>query len=213
MRPHPHWWGEGWARDPSWTSLLQLSASLMARFPELAQVDEISESHCHLEKGLHSRGTQGALGRTKNSFPALVMLPGRGQALCPWQAPHLSLHLLCAPGLPNQLYQLVSGGAALCCGYTVNPNIHSGISSIANGCLHLTNWANPKSHSSIFFFFSFLCGIWKFLGQGLNRAAAASLCHSHSNTRSEPHLRSIPQLTAMPDPLSLFPGMETMSDS
>ena len=31
-------------------------------------------------------------------------------------------------------------------------------------------------------------------------AAAASLHHSHSNTRSEPCLRSTPQLEAMPDP-------------
>ena len=35
---------------------------------------------------------------------------------------------------------------------------------------------------------------------GLIGAVAASLHHSHSNTRSEPHLRPIPQLTAMPDP-------------
>ena len=32
------------------------------------------------------------------------------------------------------------------------------------------------------------------------RAVAAGLHHSHSNTRSEPHLQSTPQLTAMPDP-------------
>ena len=31
-------------------------------------------------------------------------------------------------------------------------------------------------------------------------AVAASLHHSHSNTRSEPHLQSTPQLMAMPDP-------------
>ena len=31
-------------------------------------------------------------------------------------------------------------------------------------------------------------------------AAAARLCHSHSNTRSELHLRPIAQLTATPDP-------------
>ena len=35
---------------------------------------------------------------------------------------------------------------------------------------------------------------------GLNGAVAASLRHSHSNAGSEPHLRPIPQLTAMPDP-------------
>ena len=32
-------------------------------------------------------------------------------------------------------------------------------------------------------------------------AAGASLCHSHSNTKSEPHLWSTPQLAAMLDPL------------
>ena len=31
-------------------------------------------------------------------------------------------------------------------------------------------------------------------------ATAAGLCHSHSNTRSQPHLRPTPQLMAMPDP-------------
>ena len=31
-------------------------------------------------------------------------------------------------------------------------------------------------------------------------AAAASLHHSHSNTRSELHLQPMPQLTATPDP-------------
>ena len=31
-------------------------------------------------------------------------------------------------------------------------------------------------------------------------AAAASLCHSHSNVGSEPRLQPTPQLTAVPDP-------------
>ena len=30
-------------------------------------------------------------------------------------------------------------------------------------------------------------------------AVAGGLCHSHSNTRSEPQLRPTPQLTVMPD--------------
>ena len=34
----------------------------------------------------------------------------------------------------------------------------------------------------------------------LIRAAAADLCHSPSNTRSEPHLQPTPQLVAMSDP-------------
>ena len=36
--------------------------------------------------------------------------------------------------------------------------------------------------------------------RGHIRATAAGLQHSHSNARSEPHLRPTPQLTAMPDP-------------
>ena len=36
--------------------------------------------------------------------------------------------------------------------------------------------------------------------RGLIRATAAGLHHSHSNVRSEPRLRPIPQLTAPPDP-------------
>ena len=36
--------------------------------------------------------------------------------------------------------------------------------------------------------------------RGQIRAAAASLHHSHSNTRSEQHLRPTPRLTAMLDP-------------
>jgi len=36
--------------------------------------------------------------------------------------------------------------------------------------------------------------------RGLIGATAASLRHSHSNTRSKPRLRPTPQLTARPDP-------------
>ena len=39
-----------------------------------------------------------------------------------------------------------------------------------------------------------------FQARGLIGAIAAGLCHSLSNARSEPCLRPIPQLTAMPDP-------------
>ena len=35
---------------------------------------------------------------------------------------------------------------------------------------------------------------------GLIRAATAGLCHSQSNTGSQPHLRPTPQLPVMPDP-------------
>ena len=36
--------------------------------------------------------------------------------------------------------------------------------------------------------------------RGRTGAAAAGLCHSHSNVGSELHLRPTPQRTAMPDP-------------
>ena len=36
--------------------------------------------------------------------------------------------------------------------------------------------------------------------RGQIRAAAVGLCHSHSNARSEPHLRPVPQLMTKPDP-------------
>ena len=39
-----------------------------------------------------------------------------------------------------------------------------------------------------FLFYSHTCSIWKFPGYGSNLAAAASLCHSHSNTGSKPLL-------------------------
>ena len=36
--------------------------------------------------------------------------------------------------------------------------------------------------------------------RGQTRAAAASLCHSHSTARSKAHLGTAPQLAAIPDP-------------
>ena len=39
-------------------------------------------------------------------------------------------------------------------------------------------------------------------------AMAASLHHSHSNAGSTPHLRPMPQLTAMPDPYCTERGWE-----
>ena len=36
--------------------------------------------------------------------------------------------------------------------------------------------------------------------RGLIKAVAASVCHNHSNAKSEPSLRPTPQLTAMLDP-------------
>ena len=61
-----------------------------------------------------------------------------------------------------------------------------------------------KEMKSPFFFWLFFraaplaCGGSQ--ARGLIGAAAAGLCHCHSNARSEPHLRPTPQLTATPDP-------------
>ena len=50
----------------------------------------------------------------------------------------------------------------------------------------------------IFSFYSLTCSIWKFLGRGLNWSCSCVLCHSHSNTGSEPHLQLMLQLVEMP---------------
>ena len=57
----------------------------------------------------------------------------------------------------------------------------------------------------VVFFFFFLCtavptAYGSFWARGQIRASAASLSHSHSKTRSEPLLQSMPQLGAIPDP-------------
>ena len=58
--------------------------------------------------------------------------------------------------------------------------------------------------------FSFFLGcthsIWRSAGQGSMGAIAASLHHSHSNTRSKLHLQPIPQFKATPDPLPTEQG-------
>ena len=66
-------------------------------------------------------------------------------------------------------------------------------------CFH-----NPLSCLCGLFFFSPLfraapAAYESYQTRGQIRAAAASLCHSHSNARSELRLCSIPQLVAMPD--------------
>ena len=57
---------------------------------------------------------------------------------------------------------------------------------------------------SFFFFFFFFKAAPEAHGssqaRGLIGATAAGHIHSHSNARSEPHLRPIPQLTAAPEP-------------
>ena len=57
---------------------------------------------------------------------------------------------------------------------------------------------------NFFFFWSFFRAAPMSYGgsqaRGPVRAIAASLCHSHSNAESEPHLRPTPQLMATLDP-------------
>ena len=57
-----------------------------------------------------------------------------------------------------------------------------------------------KISLSLFFFRASPLAYGRFQARGQIRATAASLHHGHSNTGSEPHLRPMPQLTAMPDP-------------
>ena len=64
------------------------------------------------------------------------------------------------------------------------------------------------TYEAFFFFFFFFFGLFRVAptacgvseAKGPFEAVAAGLCHSHSNTRSEPSLRSTPELRAMPDP-------------
>ena len=63
-------------------------------------------------------------------------------------------------------------------------------------------WRVRACLARCWFFFFFLwphCSIWKLPGQGSKWSCSWSLYHSYSNTRSEPHVRSMPQL-ATPDP-------------
>ena len=78
------------------------------------------------------------------------------------------------------------------------------------GCLKLfndlTGWAGSETQALFFFFFFCLfravpAAYASFQARGRIGARAASLCHSHSNPRSKPHLQpQLPQLTATWDP-------------
>ena len=64
-----------------------------------------------------------------------------------------------------------------------------------------------KGFFGFFFFFSFLfffrvtpTAYGGSQARGPIRAVATDLHHSHTNSRSEPHLRPTPQLTATPEP-------------
>ena len=75
--------------------------------------------------------------------------------------------------------------------------------SIHEHSLQLTGSANFGICNScqIFFFFkATLAAYGSSQARGQIRAAASGLHHSHSNARSEPHLKPTPQLVATPDP-------------
>ena len=67
---------------------------------------------------------------------------------------------------------------------------------------------SPFENFSFFFSFSFFFLLFRAVttayggsqARGQNGATADSLCHSHRNIRSEPHLQPTPQFIAMPDP-------------
>ena len=71
---------------------------------------------------------------------------------------------------------------------------------------HMTKWQKIKN----FFFFPLRVAPVARSGFG---AAAAGLCHSHSNAGSQLHFRPTLQLTAVPDPLTHWarPGIELTS--
>ena len=64
-------------------------------------------------------------------------------------------------------------------------------------------WCCGSRERLLFFFFFLFTAASVAYGSSQARghlgAAAADLCHSHSNTGSESHLRAMPQLVAMPD--------------
>ena len=80
----------------------------------------------------------------------------------------------------------------------ISPNITSKLNII----LKNPNLAAPDDFYNDFFFLFIAAPLayGSSQGRGQTGAAAASLRQTHSNPRSEPHLRPTPQLTAMPDP-------------
>ena len=87
------------------------------------------------------------------------------------------------------------------------PIIPSSCAGTANPipCSSVTSWADFIIYNPFFFFFfAFSRASPTAYGgsqaRGRIGAVATSLCQSHSNTGSEPHLQPTPQLTATPDP-------------
>ena len=99
-----------------------------------------------------------------------------------------------------------------CAGPGVEPSCTSAVTQAAavRFLTHCTTVGTPPGPPPfLFFFFSFF---WLFRAiptaygrsqaRGQIRVIAASLCHSHSNARSELHLQTTPQLMAMPGSLT-----------
>ena len=94
------------------------------------------------------------------------------------------------------------------CGTCASPNLpeswlwhyvfFSTLFSFSNLCL----MSNHFAFHFFFFFVSHPFGMWEFpvQGLGIKSELQLSLCHSHGNTGSEPHLRPTPQLATTPDP-------------
>ena len=66
--------------------------------------------------------------------------------------------------------------------------------------IHIHTHTYTHTHIHFFLFRAAPAACGSSQARGQIWAAAASLHHSHSNTGSEPHLRPIPQLVAMPNP-------------
>ena len=90
--------------------------------------------------------------------------------------------------------------------YAKNPQQYDGSMSCFQNLIISEVWRDPFFFSLVFFFFFFAfsraapaaCGGSQ--ARGLIGAVATGLRQSHSNMRSQPHLRPTPQLTATPDP-------------
>ena len=74
----------------------------------------------------------------------------------------------------------------------------------------LLNISRPSFSFLLFFYRATPSAYGSSQARGWIGAAAAGLCHSHNNTRSELHLWPVLQLVAMPDPLTnwMKPGIE-----
>ena len=93
------------------------------------------------------------------------------------------------------------------CQLSIQPYMKSFMSEFCMAEFPLILQPTFSDSSNFFLFFSFFfflrAALVAYIGSQAMRqigAAAAGLCHRHSKTGSELHLRPIPQLTAMLDP-------------